>query len=115
MARRRQDSAPEPQWEEPPALTIEDREAQLVHLAVNLAERQLREGTASSQVIAHYLKLGSTRERLVQEKLRKENILAEAKTEAIRAQQQNAALYEEALAAFRSYSGQADDEEYYDD
>ena len=49
------------------ALSPEAREQQLVAMATDLAEKQLRDGTASSQVITHYLKLGSTRERLEQE------------------------------------------------
>ena len=44
-----------------PALTPEARENQMISLAVDLAEKQLMEGTASSQVITHYLKLGSTK------------------------------------------------------
>ena len=61
-----------------PALTPESRENQLVSLAINLAEKQLREGTASSQVITHYLKLGSTQAKLEQEKLKQENELLKA-------------------------------------
>ena len=67
-----------------PALTPESRENQLVSLAINLAEKQLREGTASSQVITHYLKLGSTQAKLEQEKLKQENELLKAKTETIK-------------------------------
>ena len=64
-----------------PALTPESRENQLIALAVNLAEQQLRDGTASSQVITHYLKLGSTKADLEREKLKRENELLRAKTE----------------------------------
>lgn len=96
-----------------PARGADAREAQLITLATNLAEKQLREGTASSQVIAHYLRLGTSRERLEQERLRHENELAQAKTESIRASQKNDALYEEALNAFRSYSPRVDSD--YDD
>ena len=66
-----------------PAITPEARENQLISLAVDLAERQLREGTASSQVITHYLKLGSTREKLERERLEEENKLLRAKYKAI--------------------------------
>lgn len=97
-----------------PGQSLESRENQLILLATNLAERQLREGTASSQVIAHYLKLGSTRERLEQERLRNENGLARAKTEAIESQKQQEIELQEVLKAFRSYSGQGE-EEYYED
>ena len=72
-----------------PALTPEARENQLVSLAVDLAEQQLRDGTASSQVITHYLKLGSTKERLEKEKLEEENKLLKAKTEAMQSQRKS--------------------------
>lgn len=96
-----------------PGQTLESRENQLILLATNLAERQLREGTASSQVIYHYLKLGSSRERLEQERLRNENSLAKAKTESIEAQKQQEIDFQEAMRAWRSYSGQEEDD--YDD
>lgn len=88
----------------PPGQTLESRENQLILLATNLAEKQLRDGTASSQVIAHYLKLGSTRERLEQERLRQENELARAKTESIESQKQQEIELQEVMRAFRSYS-----------
>ena len=58
-----------------PALDPESREQQMIAYATDLSEQQLLDGTASSQVIAHYLKLGSTRARLENEKLRKANKL----------------------------------------
>ena len=64
-----------------PALTPEARENQMIALAVDLAEKQLLEGTASSQVITHYLKLGTTKEKLEREILEKQKELIEAKTE----------------------------------
>ena len=66
-----------------PALTPESRENQLIALSVDLAEKQLREGTASSQVITHFLKLGSTKNQLELEKIRHENALLEAKTQSL--------------------------------
>ena len=95
---------------QPPAQTLEARENQLILLATNLAEKQLREGTASSQVIAHYLKLGSTRERLEQERIRHENMLAKAKTESLEAQKQQEIEIREVMEAFRSYAGLDDDD-----
>lgn len=74
--------------------------------AVNLAERQLLEGTASAQVITHYLKGTSTREQLELEKLRRENILLGAKAEAMESAKRMEALYAEAITAMRSYAGQ---------
>ena len=92
-----------------PALTPEARENQLIALAVNLAEKQLREGTASSQVITHYLKLGSTKDRIEKEILEKQKELIEAKTQSLQSARQNEELYREVLEAFRSYSGISDD------
>lgn len=88
-----------------PATSPAAREKQLISMAVELAERQLAEGTASSQVITHYLKLGSTRERLEQEKLAHENELMVAKTEALASSQRIEELYTQALSAMKSYSG----------
>lgn len=88
-----------------PALTPEARENQLVSLAVDLAERQLLEGTASSQVITHYLKIGSTRERLEKEKLVLDKELLEAKTQAIQSGQRVEELYTNALRAMSNYGG----------
>lgn len=97
----------------PPALTPEARENQLIAEAIDLAEKQIREGTASAQVITHYLRLGSSKARLENEKLKTENRLLEAKIEAYESQQDIKKLYQDALDAMRRYSGQ--DEEVYDD
>lgn len=96
-----------------PALTPEARENQLVSLAVDLAEQQLRDGTASSQVITHYLKLGSTKERLEKEKLAEENKLLKAKTEAMRSQRKSEELFEAAINAMKRYAGHGDDSDEY--
>lgn len=89
-----------------PALSPEARENQLVSLAVDLAEQQLRDGTASSQVITHYLKLGSTKERIEKEILEKQKELIEAKTQSLQSAQRIEELYTNALDAMRKYSGQ---------
>jgi len=98
----------------PPATTPEGRENQLISLATDLAEKQLSEGTATSQVISHYLKLGSTRERLEQERIEHENKLLESKIEAMASVKRIEELYETALNAMRSYAGQ-DEVESFDD
>lgn len=97
-----------PQRRSRPALTPEARENQLVSLAVDLAEQQLRDGTASSQVITHYLKLGSTRASLEKEKLERENELLRAKTENLESAKRIEELYKEALDAMKIYSGSGD-------
>lgn len=89
-----------------PATTPEARENQLIAMATNLAEKQILEGTASSQIITHYLKLGSTKERLEKEILEKQKDLITAKTEALQSQKRLEELYANAIAAMRRYNGQ---------
>lgn len=88
-----------------PALSPEARENQMIALAVNLAEQQLRDGTASSQVITHFLKRGSMKEKLEQEILKEQKDLIKAKTEAIKSAEKIEKLYEEAMIAMKTYSG----------
>ena len=106
MAVRRRTEPEEPPSRRNPATTPERRENQLVHLAVELAEKQLRAGTASAQVISHYLKLGSSREQLEQDRLRSENLLVQAKIEAMASAARAEELFAEALKAMRRYSGE---------
>lgn len=110
MARRKATTV-EPKQKMHPASTPEARENQLIHLAVDLAEQQLRDGTASSQVITHYLKLGSTKERIEKEILEKQKELITAKTESIQSAKRVEELYENALNAMRSYSGSGDSDD----
>lgn len=92
------------------AMSVEARENQMIALAVDLAEKQLMEGTASAQVIAHYLKLGSTRNMLEREMMVEQKKLLKAKTEAIESSAEVKTLVESALRAMREYSGRGDDE-----
>ena len=94
-----------------PALTPEARENQLISLAVDLAEKQLQEGTASSQVITHYLKLGSTKERIEKEILVNQKELIIAKTEAMQSAKRVEELYSNALDAMRRYSGNGNEDD----
>lgn len=96
-----------------PAFTPEARENQLISLAIDLAEQQLRDGTASSQVITHFLKAGSTKERLEKERLEEENKMLRAKTEELKSRGNVEELYQKAIAAFTRYSGKYDDEDEY--
>lgn len=98
-----------------PAFTPEARENQLISLAVDLAEKQLVEGTASSQVITHYLKLGSTKEKIEREILEKQKELITAKTENLQSAKRIEELYKEALDAMKTYSGQTVHEDEYED
>lgn len=94
-----------------PALTPEAEEKQLVSLAMNQAKKQLIDGTASSQIIVHFLKLGTVNQQLEIEKLRHENKLLEAKTEAIQSAKKTEELYRDALEAMRNYSGQGNNDD----
>ena len=107
-----------------PALSPEARDNQLVAIAVDLAEQQLRDGTATPTVINHYLKLGSSKERLEIERLKCENELLRTKVETMKSAKRSEEVYEQALRAMRSYSGITDDkderdydedDDYYDD
>lgn len=88
-----------------PGLTPESRENQLISLAIDLAEQQLRDGTASSQVITHYLKLGSTKERIEKDILEKQRDLIVAKTKSLQSTERMEKLYDKAISAMRDYSG----------
>lgn len=112
MAKVRASSSSGTQQKMRPALTPEARENQMISLAIDLAERQLQDGSASSQVITHYLKLGTMREKLERERLEEENRLLKAKTKAIENSDEIKILYKEALKAMRNYAGQDDSDEY---
>lgn len=96
----------------PPAKTLEGREQQLVALAVEEAERQMREGTASPSIITHYLKLGTSSYALEREKLKREVELLEAKAENIKNLSKMQETFDEAVTMLRRYSGEDDDYEY---
>lgn len=93
-----------------PVMDPEARENQLISLAIDLAEQQLIDGTASSQVITHYLKLGSTKEKIEKEILERQKDLITAKTESLQSAKRIEELYANALDAMRNYSGTPDGE-----
>lgn len=94
-----------------PALTPEARENQMIALAIDLAEQQLRDGTASSQVITHFLKLGSTREKIEKEILEKQKAMIEAKTESLHSAKRIEELYANAMEAMKDYTRSSDSDE----
>jgi len=96
-----------------PARTPQARENQMIDYAVDLAERQLRAGTASAQVITHFLKLGTERERLEREKISMETEMIRAKADALAAGGHLEEIYTQALSAMKSYAGQ--EEEMYEE
>lgn len=93
--------------------TLEAREREMVSLAVDLAEKQLREGTASAAVIQHYLKLGASDYPLRMERLQRQNDLYAAKKEAIERDAQNEQIAKDAVEAMMRYSGNYDQGEFY--
>lgn len=95
-----------------PALTPEARENQMISLAVDLAEQQLRDGTASSQVITHFLKLATRREQIEREIMEKQKELISAKTENLKSAKRIEELYEDAIKAMKNYGGHGDPDEY---
>lgn len=110
MASRRISESQAPKSRRRPATTPEGRENQLVSAAIDLAERQIGDGTASAQVLTHYLKLGSTRERLEQERLRNENELLRAKVDQLASAARVEELYAEAIKAMSTYAPSRGDE-----
>lgn len=107
----------EPKKRRPPARTPEDRERQLISLAVDLAEQQLSSGTASAQVITHYLKLATEREKAEVARIKNDNRLTDAKIDQMASAHRQEELYDKAIKAMREYSGQSvpEPEELHDD
>jgi hypothetical protein len=102
----RRTSAPKPKANRrSPATTPEARENQLIALAQDLVEQRIRDGSASAQETVHYLKLGSSREKLEQKKMENENKLTEAKIDALASATNVEALYKEAMENFSLYAG----------
>lgn len=95
-----------------PATSAEEREQQMIEYADQLAEKQLLEGTASSQVMTHYLKLGTTREKLEQEKIRNENLRLQAQIAQLESQQRAEELMVELLQTMKIYAGVDEEDEY---
>jgi hypothetical protein len=95
-----------------PATTPEAREGQLTAMAMDLIERQIRDGTASSQILSHFAKAGSSREQLERMRLEQENALLQARIKALETAEDSAEMYKNALNAMRSYAGYEED---YDD
>lgn len=106
MKRAKTDSSSESPRQMRPALTPDARENQLISLAIDLVERRLIEGTASSQETTHFLKIGSSTAKIEKRILEKQEALLEAKTQAMQSAQRVEELYDEAIKAMRNYSGQ---------
>lgn len=105
----------EPRKRSKPALTPEARENQIIALAMDEAEDQIRNHTASSQVLTHFLKLGTAKAQAELEKIKRENLLLEAKAKEIETNQRTKELYEEVITAMKKYTGVSEDEDVYDE
>lgn len=88
-----------------PGLTRDDQEKDMIIMAMNLAKKQMEEGTASSQIISHYLKLGSTRELEERKLLLKKIELLEAQIESIKSESHIEELFDLARKAMTKYTG----------
>lgn len=99
----------------PPAETPEEKEQQMINLAMSAAEEKLRNGTASNSIIIHFLKLGTEKYAYEKAKLQADVELAEAKTEGIKQQARMDELYAQAIGAMKTYQGNTFKEEYYDE
>lgn len=114
MAKSRSKTSSESNRPMRPALSPEARVSQLAAAAYDLAEQQLRDGTASAQVISYFLRKGSEEDKLKIEKLQEENRLLRAKTKAIDNEGEYKKLVEDAINAIRGYQGRGDSDEEYE-
>lgn len=116
MARRKPEETPV--ILPPPATTLEGREDQLIAAAMDLVERRIHQGTASAQETVHFLRLGSVRNQLEQDKLRHENEVLKTRVKEMESRRSSEELYARALAAMRGYQGlepsEEEADEYYD-
>ncbi len=97
-----------------PATSPEAQENYMINLAMQLVEKRLREGTASSAETTHFLKLGTMKAELEKTKLEEENKLLRAKTEALQNAKNSEEMYEKVIKAMRKYNGMGEDDEYDD-
>lgn len=110
MGKTSKKASSEPTMKMRPSTTPEGRESQLISLATNLAEKQMLEGTASSQIITYYLKLGSEKEKLERMRLEHEVKKLDAQTKALQSAERMEELYKDAMKAMQSYSGNKSDD-----
>lgn len=111
MGRPKKSTNSEPIQTGRPALTPDGRERQCISLAMDLVERRLREGTASSAEVCHFLKLGSSKERLEREILEEQKKLVIAKTDGLASQKRSEEFYAEVIRSMKEYSGNLDEED----
>ena len=110
MGRVAKASTNRPKRPQRPATTPKQREDQLIVMAYQAAEQQIADGSASSQIITHFLKLGSAREELERKKLEAEIVLRRAQADQVESAERQEALYAEAIKAMRTYQGEVQDD-----
>lgn len=98
--------------------TAKARENHMINLAMDLAEKKLNDGTASSQIISYFLDLASPEQKLKTKMLEEQVKLVHAKTEAIESSKDMQELYRDAIKAMSEYciptdDGEDSDEELY--
>lgn len=93
------------------AQTPEERENQLIALALDRVEERMLNGTASGQEYVQFIRMASSKARAENEKLKLELDLIKAKTENLRQQQRTEELFANAISAFKRYSGAGSDDE----
>lgn len=112
MVKARSTSSSDSSQKVRPALSPEARENQMIALAMDVVEKRLRDGTASSQETTHFLKLASSKERLEKEILGEQKKLISAKTKAIEDAPRMDQMFKDAINAMREYSGQGGSDDY---
>lgn len=95
--------------------TAEGKESQLINLAMKLAEKKLRDGTASSQIITHFLGLATAKAQLEAEKLKADVKLSSAKVDKINSDRDMKNIYEQVIDAMKKYQGEMEDDDYEDE
>ena len=93
----------------PSASTMEGMENECIALSYELAKKRLVEGTATSAEIVHFLKLGSMKEQLDEELIRKDMALKDAKIESLQTNKQIEEMFSEAMRYMSRYQGYFDD------
>lgn len=106
MTRANKRTTPDDVSYPPPAKTSAGRQNQLIEAAFDLAERRLREGSASAQETVHFLRLGSEKERLEREKLKHEVEVLKSRVKEAESRTSSEELYSKALQAMRGYTGE---------
>lgn len=112
MAKAKLANTSDPKRRQKPSLDPEVRQNQLISYAIDLVEQRLLDGTASSQETTHFLKLATQKSKLENQLLEAQTEMAIAKKELMRSQKRSEELFEEAIKAFKNYSGQGDPDEY---